>query len=91
MNDGKNASARSTSGGRASTSPTALARLVDSALAPALGVQPIDSATSMIRCRVSAETPGRSFSANETAPFETPAARATSVIVGRGTRLSKPV
>ena len=37
-------------------------------------------------------TPGRSFSANETAPLETPAARATSAMVGRGSHsFTKPV
>ncbi len=84
MKAGKNASARSTSGARASTRPTACARFVDNALAPGFGVHPSDSATPMIRSRVSAETPGRSFRANDTAPFDTPAARATSAIVGRG-------
>ena len=91
MNAGKKASARSTSGGRAMTSPTASDRETESARALEFGVQPRLSAASRIRCRVSAEMPGRPLSANETAPFDTPAAEATSVIVGRGTSFTKPV
>ena len=84
MKDGKNASARKISGGRATTSPTASALETDSARARGLGVQPSCSATSRMRRRVSGATPGRSFSAKETAPLDTPAALATSLIVGRG-------
>ena len=91
MNEGKKASARRISGGRATTRPTASARDTDSARARGLGDQPSCSATSRMRRRVSGARPGRSFSANETAPFETPAAVATSLIVGRGMRLTKPV
>jgi hypothetical protein len=52
-------------------------------LAAALGRQPNSSATRSTRSRVAAETPGRPLSAYETTAIETPAARATSVIVGR--------
>jgi len=51
--------------------------------AAALGRQPNSSATRRTRSRVAAETPGRPFRAYETTAIETPAARATSVIVGR--------
>ncbi len=84
MNAGKNASARKISGGRATTRPTASALDTESARARGLGVQPSCSATSRIRCRVCGATPGRSFRAKETAPLDTPAALATSLIVGRG-------
>ena len=83
MKEGKNASARRTSGGRATTRPTASALETDRARARGLGDQPSRSATSRMRGRVSGASPGRSFSANETAPFETPAAVATSLMVGR--------
>ena len=91
MNEGKNGSARSVSGGRATTRPTASAFETDSARPRGLGVQPSSRATSRIRARVAGATPGRLFNANETAPFDTPAARATSLMVGRGTRPPKPV
>ena len=91
MNEGKNGSARSVSGRRASTSPTAKARDTDSARARELGVQPRLRAVARIRSRVSWASPGRLLSANETAPFDTPAARATSLMVGRVTRPTKPV
>src|SRR4051812_25205041 len=83
MKTGKNGSAPSVSGGRARTSPTAYARDVEKARARWLGVQPSDFATSRIRARVSSATPGRSLRAKDTAPFDTPAACATSEIVGR--------
>ncbi len=91
MNEGKNASARSTSGGRATTSPTARALDTDSARARGLGDQPSSSAASRMRRRVGGASPGRSFSANETAPLDTPALAATSLIVGRGITFTKPV
>ena len=74
MNDGKNASARRISGGRAMTRPTASALDTDSARARGLGDQPSLSAASRMRRRVSGEMPGRPLSANETAPLDTPAA-----------------
>ncbi len=83
MNDGKNASARRISGGRAMTRPTASALDTDSARARGLGDQPRFSAVSRMRLRVSGEMPGRPFRAKETAPLDTPAACATSLIVGR--------
>src|ERR1041384_2948819 len=43
-----------------------------------------------MRCRVSSATPGRPLSANETVPLETPAARATSRIVGRSSLVIAP-
>src|SRR5665647_2672228 len=74
MNEAKNGSAPRVSGGRAMTSPTASARETDSALPRRLGDQPRSRATA---------TPGLPFSAKDTAPFETPATRATSLMVGR--------
>ena len=53
------------------------------ARAALLGRQPISSAMALIAARVAGETPGRSFSAYDTAPLETPARRAMSAIVGR--------
>ena len=85
MNEGKNGSARRVSGGRAITRPTASALETDKARARALGVQPISRATARIRSRVAGATPGRLCSAKETAPLDTPAARATSLMVGLGT------
>jgi len=81
MNEQKNGSAPRVSGVRAITSPTASARETDSALPRRLGVQPRSRATERIRSRVSAATPGLPFSAKDTAPFETPATRATSAMV----------
>jgi hypothetical protein len=48
-------------------------------------------ATARIRALVSGASPVRLLKANETAPFETPEARATSLMVGRGTLPPKPV
>ena len=83
MNDGKNGSEPRVSGGRAMTRPTAIDREADRARARWLGVQPSSRATARIRSRVSGATPGRSLSAKDTAPFDTPALRATSEMVGR--------
>ena len=58
MNDGKNGSARSVSGGRAMTRPTANASDTDSARARELGVQPSSRATSRMRSRVVGGDPG---------------------------------
>src|SRR5690349_24085988 len=57
-----------------------------SARAAALARKPTRSAIARMRARVCSETPGRSFSAYETAPLETPASRAMSAIVGLFTR-----
>src|SRR5882757_1484083 len=70
-------------GGRANTKPTARARESESARAAVLGRQPISCAIVTTRCRVCSETPGCPFNAQETDPFDTPAARAISVIVSR--------
>src|SRR3954464_14104107 len=68
--------------GRAMTRPTAKARRADSARARVLGFHPSSVATWRMRARVASPPPGRPLSANETAPFDTPARRATSSIVG---------
>ena len=92
MKEGKNASARRISGGRAITSPTASALDTESARARGLGDQPRVSAASQdAACGCPGRCPGRPFRAKETAPLETPAAVATSLIVGRPMRLTKPV
>ena len=83
MNSMKNGSSASVRAGRASTSPHASARAADSARAARFGYQPSSCAIARIRSRVSSETPGRPFSAYETAPFETPARSAMSRIVTR--------
>src|SRR6478735_4381549 len=83
MKLGKNGSAPRVSGGRRTTSPTARDREAASARARWLGVQPSSAAAARIRSRVSGATPGRSLSAKDTAPFDTPALRATSEMVGR--------
>src|SRR5688500_5262944 len=51
--------------------------------ATALGRQPYSSATRSTRSRVPSATPGRPLRVYETTATETPAARATSAIVGR--------
>ncbi len=79
----KNESTPSVCAGRASTKPTVAAPSPDSARAAVLGRQPNCSATRRTRSRVTSETPGRSFSAKETALSDTPARRAMSFIVGR--------
>lgn len=91
MNEGKNGSAPKVAGGRAMTSPTASDLDTDKARARELGVHPISRATLRIRSRVSGATPGLLLRAKDTAPFDTPAARATSLIVSRVTAASKPV
>lgn len=83
MKVGKNGSAAMTSGLRPMTSPQANARPTLSERALRLGVHPSSAAAASIRARVSGATPGRSFNANETSPLLTPAARATSAMVGR--------
>ena len=67
--------------GRARTSPHASARAAESARAARFGYQPSSSAMARMRSRVPSDTPGRPFSAYETAPFETPARSAMSLIV----------
>ena len=59
----KNGSTPRVSAGRAMTMPTAWARDTDRDLAAMLGRQPISSAMSRMRLRVSSETPGRPLSA----------------------------
>ena len=81
MNSMKNGSSESVVSVRASTSPQAWARATESARAALFGYQPISSAIARIRARVLSESPGRSLSANETAPFDTPARRAMSLDV----------
>ena len=80
-NSGKNASTASVRGGRESTSPHAFARDAESERAALFGRQPSSSAISRMRFRVSSDSPGRPFRAYETAPFDTPARRAMSLIV----------
>src|ERR1035438_7409248 len=65
------------------TSPHTSARAADSARAALLGYQSSSPATERMRRRVTSESPGRLFSANETAPLETPALRAISAMVTR--------
>ena len=84
MKDGKNASARKISGGRATTSPTASALETESARARGLGVQPSCSATSRMRRRVSGATPGPVVQREGDGTLGDAAALATSLIVGRG-------
>ena len=67
--------------GRARTRPNASARAAESARAARFGYQPSSRAIVTMRSLVSSETPGRSFSAYETAPFDTPAREAMSLIV----------
>lgn len=76
--------------GRATTRPTVAEPSPDSARAAVLGCQPNCSATRRIRSRVTAETPGRSLSAKDTALSDTPARWAMSFMVGRraGVRLA---
>src|SRR3954454_2062948 len=83
MNSMKNGSSAMVLAGRARMRPQASARAAESARAARFGYQPSSSAIARIRSRVSSDTPGRPFSAYETAPFETPARSAMSLIVVR--------
>ena len=83
----KNGSSAIVVAGRARTSPNASARAAESARAARFGYQPSSRAMETIRSRVSSETPGRPFSAYETAPFDTPAWNAMSLIVTLRIRL----
>ena len=83
MNSMKNGSSASVEAGRARISPQASAREAESERAARLGYQPSSSAIARIRSRVSSETPGRPLRAYETAPLETPARSAMSLIVVR--------
>jgi hypothetical protein len=83
MNAGKNGSEDSTPGSLVITRPSANAFETDSDRARLLGRQPSSSAAARIRSTVALARPGRPFSANETAPLETPARVATSAMVGR--------
>ena len=67
--------------GRARTRPNASARAAESARAARFGYQPSSRAIVTMRSLVSSETPGRPLSAYETAPFDTPAREAMSLIV----------
>src|SRR5665811_1034806 len=67
--------------GRASISPQAPALAAESARAARFGDQPSSFTIARMRFLVSSETPGRSFRASETAPFDTPARFAMSLIV----------
>jgi hypothetical protein len=83
MKAGKNGSEDSTPGSLVMTSPSAKAFETDKERARLLGRQPSSSAAARIRSTVAWARPGRPFSANETAPLDTPARLATSAIVGR--------
>lgn len=83
MKAGKNGSDDSTAGSRVITRPRANAFETESDRARLLGRQPSSSAAAMILSTVDCASPGRPFSANDTAPLETPARVATSAIVGR--------
>ena len=82
MKAGKNGSDPRVSCERAITRPRFPDRRKDSARAVEFGVKPSSSAICSTRSRVVWDTPGRPFSANETAAFDTPARAATSEIVG---------
>ena len=68
--------------------PTESTRPSPSARAALCGRQLICSAIFRIRSRVASLTPGRPFSANDTAPLDTPARFAMSAIVGLAMRPS---
>ncbi len=83
MNAGKNVSDARIAGSRRSTTPTALARRAASARALLLGTQRSSSAAANTRAFVAAEMGRWPLYAWDTVAFVTPAARATSEIVGR--------
>ena len=91
MNSMKNGSSAIVRAGRASTSPHASARAAESARAARFGYQPSSFAIARIRSRVSSETPGRPLSAYETAPFDTPARSAMSLIVTPAASVALPL
>jgi len=68
-------------GSRANACGLVLARDAESERAALFGRQPSSSAIRRMRSRVESARPGRSLSAYDTAPFETPASRAMSLIV----------
>ncbi len=67
-----------------STRPTVSVCAPASRRAALSGTQPSSSATVSTRSRVASETPGRPFNAYDTAPIDTPAWAAMSLIVSRG-------
>jgi hypothetical protein len=79
----KNDSVPSVRAGRFNTKPIDPARAPPSARAAVCGCQSSSCAIRCTRSRVSADTPGRSFRANETALMDTPARAAMSAIVVR--------
>ena len=81
MNSMKNGSSAIVAAGRARMRPQASAREAERARAARFGYQPSSSAMARIRSRVSSETPGRPLSAYDTAPLDTPARSAMSLIV----------
>src|SRR5450756_1650928 len=81
MNSMKNGSTASVLAGLARASPQALARAAERDRAAWFGYQPSSSATVRMRSRVASDTPGRSFSAYETALLETLVRSAISLIV----------
>ena len=82
MNGAKNGSEPSNTGSRVRVSANVSVRREARARAVRLGVKPRSAAASRTRCRVCWLTPGLSFIARLTAPFDTPARAATSEIVG---------
>src|SRR5664279_227670 len=90
MNSMKNVSIARVFPGRARTRPHASARAAERERAARFGYHESSSAISRIRLRVLSESPGRSFSAYETAPLETPARSAMSLIVTLRARLGPP-
>lgn len=79
----KNDSVPRVRAGRFSTNPMEPAFAPPSARAAVCGCQSSSRAISRTRRRVSSETPGRSFNANDTALMDTPARAAMSAIVVR--------
>src|SRR5690606_10146237 len=79
--------------GRATTRPTVSPAPVaepDSLIAAWFGTQPSSATAAMTRSRVASDTPGRLLKARDTAPRDTPARAATSVIVTRPGRRALP-
>ncbi|CAM5598926.1 hypothetical protein SGLAM104S_07922 [Streptomyces glaucescens] len=64
--------------------PTTSTRAPASDRAVRLGAQPSSRAARKIRSRVASDSPGLWLKARETAPLETPARAATSLMVTRG-------
>jgi hypothetical protein len=66
-------------------------RRLDRLRAVALGAQPSSRAAAKIRSRVASETPGLWLKASDTAPLDTPARAATSLMVTRSAEPLTPV